>query len=33
MQVGHGKPALRLVEKRETAVEQDFIGYERLIRA
>lgn len=33
MQVGHGEPALRLVEKREAAVEQDFIGNERLIRA
>ena len=33
MQVRHGEPALRLVEKREAAVEQDFIGDERLIRA
>ena len=33
MQVGNGEPPLRLVEKREAAIEQDFIGDKRLIRA
>lgn len=31
MQVGHSEPALGLMEKREPAIEQDFIGDERLI--
>jgi hypothetical protein len=33
MQVRDREPALRLVEKREPPIEQDFIGDERLIRA
>ena len=33
MQIGHGEPAFPLVEKREPAIEQDFIGNECLIRA
>ena len=33
MQIGDRQPALPLVEKRETAIEQDLIGNECLIRA
>jgi len=32
MQVRHGEPALCLVEKREAAIKQDFIGDEGLVR-
>jgi hypothetical protein len=31
MQVRYGEPAFRLVEKREPAIEEDFIGDEGLI--
>jgi hypothetical protein len=33
MQISHGEPAFALMEKCEAAIEQDFIGDERLIRA
>src|SRR5687768_6668266 len=32
MQVRHGEPAFPLMKKREAAIEQDFIGNERLVR-
>lgn len=31
MQVRHGEPALALMKERKTAIEQDFVGDERLV--
>lgn len=31
MQVRHGEPAFPLMKERETAIEQDFVGDERLV--
>ncbi len=33
MEVRHGEPALALVEERQPAIEQNFVGDERLVRA